>query len=187
MSKSRGNIISPEEITVTYGADAFRQWAAAGAATGSDIMFSWNDVIAASRFQTKLWNIARFVLLQLGRKDFDHAAPVTLPADRWLLSKLAETTAEVTDAMEHFQFDRGLRALREFSWNILADNYIELVKGRLYADDPTRDAACRALWVTLDSLCRMMAPYAPQFCRRDLRAPEGGECSPEAMAGAGFL
>jgi valyl-tRNA synthetase len=163
MSKSRGNIISPEDITVTYGADAFRQWAAAGAATGSDIMFNWNDVIAASRFQTKLWNIARFILLQLRRKDFDHAAPLTSLADRWLLSKLAETTAEVTDAMEHFQFDRGLKALREFSWNILADNYIELVKGRLYADDPARDAACRALWVTLDSLCRMMAPYAPHF------------------------
>jgi valyl-tRNA synthetase len=163
MSKSRGNIISPEEIIQTYGSDAFRQWAAAGAATGSDIMFNWNDVIAASRFQTKLWNVARFILLQLERKEFDHTHAVTAPADRWLLAKLAETTDEVTDAMEQYQFDRGLKALREFSWNILADNYIELVKGRLYSDDSSRDAACRVLWETLGSLCRMMAPYAPHF------------------------
>jgi valyl-tRNA synthetase len=163
MSKSRGNIISPEEIIQTYGSDAFRQWAAAGAATGSDIMFNWNDVIAASRFQTKLWNVARFILLQLEKKEFDHNQAVTAPADRWLLAKLAETTAEVTDAMEQYQFDRGLKALREFSWNILADNYIELVKGRLYSDDSSRDAACRVLWETLCSLCRMMAPYAPHF------------------------
>ena len=163
MSKSRGNIITPEEITEKYGADAFRQWAAAGAATGSDITFCWNDVIAASRFQTKLWNVARFVLLQLEKKEFDHDAEVTALADRWLLAKLAALTGEVTDAMEQYQFDRGLKALREFSWNVLADNYIELVKGRLYSDDRSRDAACRVLWETLDSLCRMMAPYAPHF------------------------
>jgi len=163
MSKSRGNIISPEEIVRQHGADALRQWAAAGATTGSDIMFNWNDVIAASRFQTKLWNIARFALLQIGKRPFDHTAIPGPLADRWLLSRLAETTAEVTEAMELYQFDRALKAIREFSWNVLADNYIELVKGRLYSDDPGRDSACRALLETLDTLCRLMAPFAPHF------------------------
>jgi valyl-tRNA synthetase len=163
MSKSRGNIISPEEIVEKYGSDAFRQWAAAGATTGSDIMFNWNDVIAASRFQTKLWNIARFVLIQLGKEEFDHAAvPATL-ADRWLLAKLSETTAEVTDAMNQYQFDRALKEIREFSWNILADNYIELVKGRLYSKDTSRDSACKVLWDALETLCRLIAPFAPHF------------------------
>ena len=163
MSKSRGNIISPEEIIEKYGSDAFRQWAAAGATTGSDIMFNWNDVIAASRFQTKLWNIARFILIQLKKKEFDHTTVPTTLADRWLLAKLSETTAEVTDAIDQYQFDRALKALREFSWNILADNYIELVKGRLYSDDPARESACRVLWESLDTLCRLMAPFAPHF------------------------
>ncbi|NYT17003.1 MAG: valine--tRNA ligase [Methanomicrobiales archaeon] len=163
MSKSRGNIISPEEIIGQYGSDAFRQWAAAGATTGSDIMFNWNDVIAASRFQTKLWNIARFVLIQLGKRSFDQEAAAGPLADRWLLSRLSETTTEVTEAMELYQFDRALKAIREFSWNILADNYIELVKGRLYSDDPGRDSACRVLWETLDTLCRLMAAFAPHF------------------------
>jgi valyl-tRNA synthetase len=163
MSKSRGNIISPEEIAGEYGSDAFRQWAAAGAATGSDIMFSWNDVIAASRFQTKLWNIARFILIQLSRHEFDTAARPEVLADRWLLSKLSKVTAEVTTAMEQYQFDRALKLIREFSWNDLADNYIELVKGRLYGEESARNSACRALWETIDTLCRLLAPFAPHF------------------------
>ena len=91
MSKSRGNIIVPEEILVKYGADALRQWGAMGAATGSDIMFNWNDVVAASRFQTKMWNITKFALIQLEKEGFDPNAPVTALADRWLLVRLSDT------------------------------------------------------------------------------------------------
>ncbi|MDD1651448.1 MAG: valine--tRNA ligase [Methanomicrobiales archaeon] len=163
MSKSRGNIIAPEEILVKYGADAFRQWGAGGAATGSDIMFNWNDVIAASRFQTKLWNIARFALLQLDDAARSDATPVTALADRWLLTRLSATVEEVTRAMEEYQFDRALRAIREFSWNVLADEYIELAKGRLYTKGEGRAGAARALAVTLDALSRMLAPFLPHF------------------------
>ncbi len=126
-------------------------------------MFNWNDVVAASRFQTKLWNIARFILLHLERKPFDPEAPITALADRWLMVRLGDTVTEVTSAMEACQFDRALKAIREFSWDILADNYIELVKGRLYADDSSRDGACRALFAALDTLCRLMAPFTPHF------------------------
>lgn len=163
MSKSRGNVISPEDITEKYGADALRQWAALGAATGSDIMFNWNDVIAASRFQTKLWNIARFIHMQLDRQAFDANAPVTALADRWLLARLDDTVREVTAAMEASQFDKALKLIREYAWDILADNYIELVKGRLYARDTTRDGACRVLQTVLDTLCRLIAPFTPYF------------------------
>ncbi len=163
MSKSRNNIISPEEIVNRYGADALRQWGAGGAATGSDIMFNWNDVIAASRFQTKLWNIVRFVLGHLAREETTAQATVTELADRWLLVRLSETVAEVTAAMDGYQFDRALRAIREFAWNTLADDYIELVKGRLYAEDGSRESACSALRTTIDLLCRMLAPIVPHF------------------------
>jgi len=163
MSKSRGNIIAPEEILEKYGADALRQWAAAGAATGSDIQFNWNDVIAASRFQTKLWNIARFSLLQLRKGEPGEATEPTLLADRWLLSRLSDCVAEVTEAMEGYQFDRGLKAIREFAWEVLADEYIELVKGRLYGEGEGRASAVRTLEITLDVLCRLLAPYIPSF------------------------
>lgn len=163
MSKSRGNVISPEDITEKYGADALRQWAALGAATGSDIMFNWNDVIAASRFQTKFWNIARFVHMQLDRQPFDPDTPVTALADQWLISRIDDTVRDVTAAMEAYQFDKALKLIREFSWDTLADNYIELVKGRLYARDSTRDGACRVLHEVLDTLCRLIAPFTPYF------------------------
>ena len=163
MSKSRGNIIVPEEILSKYGADALRQWAATGAATGSDIMFNWNDVVAASRFQTKMWNIARFVLLQLEKEEIEKNTIVTALTDRWLLVRLSETVGKVTEAMEQYQFDTAFKAIREFAWDVLADNYIELVKGRLYARDEPRKSACLVLHTAYDALCRMLAPFTPYF------------------------
>jgi valyl-tRNA synthetase len=163
MSKSRGNIIVPEEILVKYGADALRQWGAMGAATGSDIMFNWNDVVAASRFQTKMWNITKFALIQLEKDGFDQDAQITALADRWLLVRLSDTVEQVSNALEAYQFDVALKAIREFAWDILADNYIELVKGRLYKDDNSRKGACLALHTAFDALCRLLAPFTPYF------------------------
>jgi len=163
MSKSRGNIIVPEEILEKYGADALRQWGAMGAATGSDIMFNWNDVVAASRFQTKMWNIAKFALIQLEKDGYDKDAPVTALADRWLLVRLSDTIQQVSDALERYQFDDALKAIREFAWDVLADNYIELVKGRLYKTDDSRKSACLVLDTAFDALCRMLAPFTPYF------------------------
>ena len=65
--------------------------------------------------------------------------------------------------MEAYEFDQALKALREFAWNILADEYIELVKGRLYSDDPGKESAIAALSITLDALIRMLAPIVPHF------------------------
>ena len=163
MSKSRGNIIVPEEILSKYGADALRQWGAMGAATGSDIMFNWNDVVAASRFQTKMWNITKFALIQLEKEGFDEKAQITALADRWLLVRLSDTVEQVSNALEAYQFDVALKAIREFAWDVLADNYIELVKGRLYKDDNSRKGACLALHTAFDALCRLLAPFTPYF------------------------
>jgi valyl-tRNA synthetase len=126
-------------------------------------MFNWNDVVAASRFQTKMWNIARFVLLQLEKEGVDKNTPVTALADRWLLTRLSDTVAKVTEAMDLYQFDSALKAIREFAWDVVADNYIELVKGRLYAKDASRKSACLVLHTAYDSICRMLAPFTPYF------------------------
>jgi len=163
MSKSKGNIIDTESIIAQHGADTFRQWAAASAAIGSDIMFSWNDVIAASRFQTKLWNILRFALQHLAGTVEPSVSSVTVLADRWLLCRLSDVVKEADDALQHYQFDRALKAIREFTWTVLADQYIELTKSRLYMNDGSRESARAALWITLDALCRMLAPFTPHF------------------------
>jgi len=109
------------------------------------------------------------------------------------MARLSGTVREVTAAMEACQFDRALKALREFAWDVLADNYIELVKGRLYSDEKERDGACRVLHATLDTLCRLMAPFTPYFaeeCYSHLGKgsvhactwPEPGQQDPDGLA-----
>ncbi len=158
MSKSRNNFVMPEEVIAKYGSDAFRQWAALGGSTGSDIMFAWKDVVAGSRFLHKLWSIARFSLPHIS----DTPAKLRL-VDRWLLSKLNRTVKEVTEKMEAYQFDESFKAIRRFTWDILADNYIELIKWRLYGDKDIegKQAARYTLYVTLETLTRLLAPFLP--------------------------
>ncbi|MDD1671008.1 MAG: valine--tRNA ligase, partial [Methanomicrobiales archaeon] len=185
MSKSRGNIIQPEEILGKYGADSFRQWAASGAATGSDIMFNWNDVVAASRLETKLWNIVRFILPRVSSRAPD-VKEVTLLADRWLLTRLSGTVAAVTAAMESSAFDQALKAIREFAWDVLADEYIELVKGRLYSEGRERESAAAALSITLDALLRMLAPFLPHFSEECYHRLKGRSVHREPWVSFGF-
>jgi valyl-tRNA synthetase len=108
MSKSLNNIIAPEEVTKQYGADAFRQWAAIGGSTGSDIMFRWEDVVAASRFQQKMWSIVRFALPHIKDTGVVDKDSLTI-IDRWILSRLNTLIIDVTDAMDRYQFDTALR------------------------------------------------------------------------------
>ncbi|MDM7935511.1 MAG: class I tRNA ligase family protein, partial [Methanothrix sp.] len=82
--------------------------------------------------------------------------------DRWLLGELDLLVGRATEAMDSFQFDEALKAIRAFAWEVLADNYIELVKARLYGPDaPERRAAQRTLFIALETLCRLLAPFTP--------------------------
>jgi valyl-tRNA synthetase len=165
MSKSLGNVISPEEVIKDYSADAFRQWAAIGGSPGSDVMFRWKDVVSASRYFTKTWSIYRFAMSHL--EDYEHSEMdinELKVVDRWLLSNLNRLIRYVTDSMDDYQFDEAFKAIRGFTWDILADNYIELIKARLYGDDEeAKKAAKYTLFVTMESLAKMLAPFAPFF------------------------
>jgi len=168
MSKSLGNVISPEEVTSQYSADAFRQWGAVGGSTGSDVMFRWKDVVSASRFLQKMWSIYRFSMSHL--KDFGPEDAEKFPLeslftiDRWLLSKLNRLVETATKEFDGYQFDSTFKAIRGFSWEVLADNYLELVKGRLYGDKPEgRKAAQYVLYRTMKTLSLLLAPFIPFF------------------------
>lgn len=176
MSKSRNNIIAPEDVLEKYGADSFRQWSAGGAATGQDIVFSWNDVIAASRFQTKMWNINRFVLMHLGKGSLEDKEASYL-VDRWMMHRLSEAVEEVTLAMDGFQFDQAIRAIRELARDVFADNYIEIVKGRLYGEGEGRGSALYVLRTVVDAICKMLAPVTPFFAEECYSHLTGGEKS----------
>ena len=168
MSKSLGNVISPEEVTTQYSADAFRQWGAVGGSTGSDVMFRWKDVVSASRFLQKMWSIYRFSMSHL--KDFGPEDAEKFPMDSlltidlWLLSKLNRLVETATKELDGYQFDSTFKAIRGFAWEVLADNYLELVKGRLYGDKPeSRRAAQYVLYRTIRTLSLLLAPFTPFF------------------------
>ncbi|AGK60696.1 valyl-tRNA synthetase [Archaeoglobus sulfaticallidus PM70-1] len=162
MSKSLGNIISPEEVIEKYGADALRQWAASGS-TGSDVIFTWKEVVSASRFQQKFWSILRFSVNHLkGYKPDSKDAEKLRLADRWILSKLNRVIEKAINSMDSYRFDETLKAIRGFAWYDLADDYLEIVKSRLYSGSEEEKVGAKyALYKTISALIRMLAPFTP--------------------------
>jgi len=162
MSKSRGNFVQPETVVEEYSADAFRQAMALGGQPGSDVQFQWTDVRSASRFLTKLWNVTRFAATHLEEGWEPPGEPAYRDTDRWLLSRCSRVADEVADEMDAYRFDAALRAIREFVWGDLADDYVELAKGRLYEGAPAeRDAARATLLTAVSASLRLLAPFAP--------------------------
>lgn len=161
MHKSYGNYVEAGEVLDRYGADALRQWAAAGGATGNDIPFKWSDLEYGRKFLTKLWNASRFILSNL--RDYDGGSGEPEVVDKWMLSKLERLIRQVTEAYETYQFNVALESLRGFTWHILCDQYLEAVKHRLYWECPagSRRAAQYTLKRTLETILKMLAPICP--------------------------
>jgi valyl-tRNA synthetase len=162
MSKSRGNVVAPTEAVDEHSADAFRQSLALGGQPGADVQFQWKEVTSASRFLTKVWNISKFALNHVDEDTPDVMDPAYRDADRWILSKCTRVADSVAAHMDDYRYDAALRELREFVWHDLADDYLELVKGRLYEGRPgERDAARNALYTALSASLRMLSPFSP--------------------------
>lgn len=166
MSKSLKNYVAAPEVLTKYGADATRQWAAGGGATGSDIPFRWPDVEYGRRFLVKLWNVSGFA----GRLLADyhpkkHAKCELQPLDKWLLSKAAKLVARVTEAMEKCQFNIAVEEIRNFTWHTFCDCYVEAVKDRLYRaetyGEEAKRAAQHALYGVLYAVLQLLAPVIP--------------------------
>jgi valyl-tRNA synthetase len=166
MSKSKGNYTAAPSILDKYGADAARQWAAAGGATGSDIPFRQPDVEYGWRFLRKLWNAARFTSLLL--EDYKSVKKPKLELlDRWLLSKLEKLVKKVTEAFENCQFNIAAEEIRNFTWHEFCDQYIEATKDRLYKrkyyGEKSREAAQYTLYSTLYTILQLLAPIMPHI------------------------
>jgi valyl-tRNA synthetase len=166
MSKSKGNYTAAPDILNKYGADSSRQWAAGGGATGSDIPFRQPDVEYGWRFQRKLWNAARFVSLLL--EDYTPVDKSGLELfDKWLISRLEKTVKKTTEAFANCQFNIALEEIRNFTWHVFCDQYIEAVKDRLYKPDlygkGNREAAQYTLYTALYKILQLLAPVMPHI------------------------
>jgi len=165
MSKSKGNVIDPLHVIDEYGADAFRFTLTAFAAMGRDIKLSTERIGGYKAFVNKLWNAARFSLMNF--EDFeadtiDLAQLKLSPADRWILVRLAETARDTDAALADYRFNEAASTLYAFTWNSFCDWYIELSKNDLYGDDPaTRDRARAVLYTVLERLLRLLHPLMP--------------------------
>ena len=183
MSKSRDNSVAPEEAVAEYSADAFRQAMALGGQPGADIQFQWKEVKSASRLLTKLWNITKFAAGHFDERTPDVDAPAYRDADAWILSRAADVASDVQAHMDEYRFDAALRELREFIWHDLADDYLELIKGRLYEGRPgERNAARHALFTVLTASLRMLSPFAPFLAEEAYDALPGTEGSVHVAA-----
>jgi valyl-tRNA synthetase len=166
ISKSKGNnAIQPAEIIEQESADALRYWATSVKA-GSDTPFSPEMLANGRRLVTKLWQASRFAQSRL--QDLDSTTLGTLPrallpTDRWLLSRLTRTISSATAALEHEDFAAARQETERFFWSDLCDNYLELIKGRLYSDESSaeRHAAQWTLYHALLAVLKLLAPYLP--------------------------
>ncbi|HML03627.1 MAG TPA: valine--tRNA ligase [Candidatus Bathyarchaeia archaeon] len=184
MSKSKGNYTAAPGILNEFGADAARQWAAGGGATGSDIPFRQPDVEYGWRFTRKLWNAARFTSLLL--EDYEPAQRPKLELlDEWLLSKLERTVKKATEAFENYQFNVALEEVRNFTWHEFCDQYIEAAKDRLYKPEyygkESRDAAQYTLYTTLYKILQLLAPVMPHVTEEIYQAICAGEREPKSI------
>ncbi len=134
MSKSLGNILDPLDLIPKFGTDAVRLSLVMGTTPGQDMKLSEAKIEGFRNFTNKLWNISRFILMQIGNDaSFDlgvmnHAPTGTTLADKWILSRLTEVAQSVTHKLEHYELSSAGEELRDFTWNDLADWYLEIAK-----------------------------------------------------------
>ncbi|ABK77692.1 valyl-tRNA synthetase [Cenarchaeum symbiosum A] len=157
MSKRAGNSIDPLPLVKRIGADAFRLWSAGEVSHGHDFRCNEDMMVSTKKFLSKLWNVSRFLS---GFSSAD-AEPSAEP-DRWILSELDKLVSKCQEGYEKYDFFVPAVAIREFTWNIFAAHYIELVKGRAYGDPgPGRDSAISTLHRVLSTILLLLAPITP--------------------------
>lgn len=164
MSKSLGNGIDPLEVIEQYGTDALRFSLIIGNTPGNDIRFSTEKIESIRNFTNKIWNAARFVLMNmdLGDKINSYNSENFTLADKWILSRVNNLAKEVAGNMESFEIGIAAQKLYEFFWDEFCDWYIEMVKPRLYnSENPTRLEAQYVLNKVLVTALKLLHPYMP--------------------------
>ena len=189
MSKSKGNVIDPLVVIEEYGADALRFTLSALVAAGRDIRLSEERIEGYRNFCNKIWNAYRFVSMHLTEGDADGLRGGKLPspadlADRWVLSRLQDVIASVTEALENYRFSDAASHVYQFLWHEYCDWYLELVKVRLTSSEDSRAAETGPLLLAhvLEVALRLLHPIMP-FITEDIwqRLPRPNGHAPSIM------
>jgi valyl-tRNA synthetase len=163
MSKSKGNVIDPLELIDEYGADALRFTLSIMAAQGRDVKLDPARIAGYRNFGTKLWNATRFAEMNGVRADADfRPADAKLTINRWILTELEKTVAEVTTGIEQYKFNEAAGSLYRFVWNQFCDWYLELLKPIFMGEDEAQklEAQACAAYV-LEETYKLLHPFMP--------------------------
>ena len=163
MSKSLGNGIDPLLEIDKYGADALRFTLATGNSPGNDMRYTPEKVEASRNFANKLWNAARFVLMNLDDNEPAPYIPEGLALeDKWILSIYNRVVKEVTDNLEKFELGIAVQKLYDFIWDVFCDWYIELAKARVTGEDEQAKKTARGvLCYVLSGTLKLLHPFMP--------------------------
>ena len=160
MSKSLGNGMDPLEVIEQYGADALRLSLATGNSPGNDMRFMPEKVESSRNFANKLWNAARFILMNIEGCDVAPGLPETLRLeDKWIVSRLNSLIAAVTENLEKFELGLAVQKLYDFIWDSFCDWTIELTKPRLQSGGAEADNARRLLVHVMTELLKLLHPF----------------------------
>ncbi|MBQ1988986.1 MAG: class I tRNA ligase family protein, partial [Clostridia bacterium] len=163
MSKSLGNGVDPLEVIAEYGADALRFSLATGNSPGNDMRYIPERVEASRNFANKIWNAARFILMNL---ESDEVLPLDIAdlalEDKWILSKYNTVVSEVTDNLDKYELGLAVQKLYDFIWDVFCDWYIEICKSRLNGDDEkAKNTARSVLTYVFTNTLALLHPFMP--------------------------
>lgn len=178
MSKSLGNGIDPLEIIDKYGADALRFTLATGNSPGNDMRFSDEKVEASRNFANKIWNAARFIIMNLGENEPAPHIPENLAIeDKWILSQYNDLIKAVTDSLEKYELGLAVQKLYDFIWDVFCDWYIEIAKIRLSSEDAELKECAKAVLVyVMSNTLKLLHPFMPFITEEIWRTlPHSGE------------
>jgi valyl-tRNA synthetase len=185
MSKSLGNSPDPLEVIREYGADALRFTIVYLAPLGQDVLYSNDKCEMGRNFANKIWNAGRFLQMNAGESGVARPAPEKADehadlADRWILSRYHSTAVALNQALEQFEINSASKILYDFVWHDYCDWYVEMMKGRLYGDEPEEVRAAvltRAVMIFEDTM-KLLHPFMPFLTEelwQNLRQRDGQE------------
>ncbi|MFZ3470163.1 valine--tRNA ligase [Streptomyces sp. 4.24] len=176
MSKSAGNVVDPLDWMDKYGSDAVRFTLAKGANPGTDVPIGEDWVQASSKFANKIWNATRFAMMNGATIEGELPPVEQLSAtDRWVLSRLNKTVAQVDAYYEDYQFSKLADALYHFAWDEVFDWYVELSKTTFFAGGEQAKVSGRVLGEVLDVMLRLLHPVVPFVTETLWTTLTGGE------------
>jgi valyl-tRNA synthetase len=167
MSKSKGNVVYPKEIIAKFSGDVLRFWAAS-TKLGEDLAYQEKELVAGKKLVNKMWNAASLCYQHLNGYEHEELPEDRLEVtDKWLLAEYNNTIKRATAAYESYNPNEGRRAVEDFFWRTFCDNYLEIVKYRLYAegdDEKTLAAKKSAQYTLYTAFLGVLKMSSPIMC-----------------------